>query len=188
MRWSVLISPDEVAIRVSVKSCRQLFQGCSLDYLLNVCKGRCCGFGTVPLLPAEVKMLKAKVDGEGFLINPGKRCTYQLDNGLCSLHDEGLKPISCCLSPFTLNSNDTLVIKNRNRLFSCYQDKWVAVIPAYKAYASSLEIMFGVSGRERITGRLDGREEEDFVVLMDKTAYGNITYLLAAHRRRMRGL
>lgn len=77
---------------------------------------------------------------EGRLVTPAKRCPFQTDANLCGIHFTPDKPFGCIASPFTLNANNTLIVRNRYRLLRCYKD---GTAPAYKAFAASLTLLFG---------------------------------------------
>jgi hypothetical protein len=100
----------------------------------------------------------------GFLQpRPGQRvCPFKArDTFLCRLHDTPDKPFGCIASPFTLNANDTLIIRNRYRLLVCFNDG--ARLPAYVAFRSSLNLIFGDDGAERICAHLESGGGDMFV-------------------------
>ena len=65
---------------------------CNKDFILKVCKGKCCD------------ILKTK-------------CQYKTDNGLCSIYNN--KPLVCDISPFNIIDNN-LVIRWRYYSLPCY--------------------------------------------------------------------
>lgn len=149
-----------VRIKISTKSARELWNGCTVDYITNVCHGRCCTTGKgemhVAVLDDEIPRIEAlggKVVNNMLQPKPGGGCPFQQANGFCSLHASGEKPMTCWLLPFTLNDNDTLIVKNRNRRLACY--KQPPYQPTYKAYKKALDVMFGEQEAARITQRLD---------------------------------
>ena len=181
-----------VKIKISSKSCRELFEGCSLKYILKVCHGRCCsapamelGFAVV-VLQEELAVIQSH---GGVVINnvlqpkPGeKRCPFFSDNGLCNLHESGNKPYGCWLSPFTINKNNTLVIKNRNRMLKCYQDESVAKTPAYIAYRKSLDMMFGEEESAKICQKLDDGSG-DFYADMPRINWEKVVTIRNTHHK-----
>jgi hypothetical protein len=85
---------------------------------------------------------------------PGcKGCSFKTAEHLCSLHFTPDKPFGCIASPFTLNKNNTLIVRNRYRLLPCYKSG--KQIPAYRAFSASLILIFGVEGAKQITDHLD---------------------------------
>ena len=93
---------------------------------------------------------------EGGFLQPkpgGRGCPFKVD-GLCGLHFTPDKPFGCIASPFTLNKNDTLIVRNRYKMLPCYRGP-AAKEPAYKAFASSLELLFGVDEAQIISLLLD---------------------------------
>ena len=92
-----------IEIVISAKSAALKFQGCTPDYVRDVCHGRCCryiGDKTMPggrramsiyTEPDQRKPLRergAKIGSNGILI-PEKDglCTFQSKSGLCTLHE-----------------------------------------------------------------------------------------------------
>ena len=51
-----------------------------------------------------------------------RKCPFKTPEHLCGIHFSGSKPFGCIASPFTLNANDTLIVRNRYRLLKCYND------------------------------------------------------------------
>ncbi len=170
---------DGILVKISTKSARQLFRGCNTDYIKTVCKGRCCeGTNCIsvaihPLEQANIESLGGVVkDG---LLQPDIRglCPFKSDNGLCLLHGTGNKPLGCIASPFTLNKNNTLIIRNRYRLLRCYKG---GSVPAYLAFRTSLEALFP-DNVDTLVNKLDnGSDDIDIImplknyqILMDNT-------------------
>jgi hypothetical protein len=102
-----------------------------------------------------------------------KRCPFKTEEHLCSLHGTKDKPFGCIASPFTLNKNDTLIVRNRYKLLKCYNDG--KKIPAYKAFSDSLVHLFGEDEVERISFYLE-TTKEDFYSPM---SYENYRILIA---------
>lgn len=166
-----------IAVKVSAKSARQRFHGCEPDYIANVCHGACerdstnrTGDGTLIVAhPDEHDRLREL----GAVITPDSRiaarspgtCHFQTATGyLCQLHGTPDKPFGCVASPFTLNKNGTLIIRNRYRLLRCYNDPGgehsergvgAEPLPAYVAFRSSLDLIFGPSESARICEHLN---------------------------------
>jgi DNA modification methylase len=160
--------PYSKSVKISVKSLQQLFQPCEPEYIKNVCHGRCCEGGKGQILvtihESEQKRIK-ELGGEvqdGFLVDSEGcgLCPFKKEH-LCSIHED--KPFGCKASPFTLNKNDTLIIRNRYRLLTCY--KTPDAIPAYKAHRWSLEQIFGVKEVERIINEIEKGAEEVHAVM-----------------------
>jgi hypothetical protein len=72
---------------------------------------------------------------------------------MCGLHGTSDKPFGCIASPFTLNANDTMIVRNRYRALKCFKAE--GAIEAYKAHAGSLRRIFGEEEAARITAHLD---------------------------------
>jgi Fe-S-cluster containining protein len=173
-------------IKVSAKSCRQLFRGCDLGYMVSVCHGRCCGTAkgaTIAVLPDEAARIEGvggKVVG-GFLENsPDGRCPFQQADGLCAQYPH--RPWGCRLSPFTLRGT-TLVIKNRNRLLCCYKAE--PSVEAYRAYRGSLDALFGEAESARIAEHLDAGGG-DLVAEMPDDRFSAASALVAMYREKHR--
>jgi hypothetical protein len=151
----------DVAVRVSAKMARLEFAGCQPDYIRDVCHGRCCESSTAPsgtiisIHPTEVAALEARgariVDG--LLQTPTGRCQFKTPANLCGLHGQPDKPFGCIASPFTLNAQGTLIVRNRYRLLKCFKDG--ARLPAYRAFRASLDLIFGAAEAARICDALD---------------------------------
>jgi len=150
---------DSVSIKISAKSVRQLFKGCTQEYITKVCKGKCCeGSGELSVAISErekngIEELGAEVKGGLIVADKRGKCPFKRPDGLCGLHGTVRKPIGCRASPFTLNKNNTLIVRNRYRLMRCYKG---GTVPAYKAYSESLVALFGSDIAAEITTHLDG--------------------------------
>lgn len=148
-------------IKVSAKMARLRFNGCNRDYIKKVCHGACCRSSTAGMLvtihPSEKEKIKARggVVKNSFL-QPRpteKHCPFQNKDFLCDLHRTPAKPFGCIASPFTLNKNGTLIIRNRYKLLKCYNKG--KRLPAYKAFRSSLVLIFGEEEATRISNHFD---------------------------------
>jgi len=148
-------------VKISAKSARQIFHGCEPEYIATVCKGACCRSSAGPILVTLLPREQQTFVARGYrvadnLLEPGaKRCPFQNGGNLCSLHGSAIpgKPFGCIASPFMLSTKDTLIIRNRYRLLRCYKD---GVLPAYRAFRASLDLLFGEPEAERICALLDG--------------------------------
>jgi hypothetical protein len=127
----------------------------------------------VTIHPSEVR----RVERAGGVVEAGlllprdgeRRCPFQdADSWLCGVHGTAVKPFGCIASPFTLNENDTLIVRNRYRMLPCYKTEDAP--PAYQAFAASLELIFGARLATSISARLD-LSHEDFAVLMPERSY-----------------
>lgn len=151
-----------VAVKVSAASARLPFHGCEPDYIRDVCKAACCRSTTAPggclvtIHPTEeirVRARGADVAG-GFIVPVARRCPFQAtDTNLCELHGTGEKPFGCIASPFTLNANGTLIVRNRYKLLRCYDDG--PRLPAFVAFRASLDLLFGLAEAARICLHLE---------------------------------
>ena len=153
----------EVSVKVSAKSLKLEFVPCSPSFIENVCHGKCCDAPSRPdgcmvtINPEEQHNIESLggvvVNG---LLKPRKDKKggpFKVD-GLCSLHGTKNKPFGCVASPFTLNSNNTLIVRNRYKMLPCYKAS-KGKIPAYKAHKASLELIFGEAEAGRISKHLD---------------------------------
>lgn len=164
-----------VQVKISAKSARLPFHGCEPAFIRNVCHGRCCDAPSRPtgtlitIHPVEQRRIEAlggKVENGLLQPKPGCRvCPFKTADFLCSLHGKPVKPFGCIASPFTLNANDTLIVRNRYKLLPCY--KAGPRIPAYRAFAASLTLLFGQAGGAEVIARLDAGEG-DFTMPMDE--------------------
>jgi len=156
-------APDTVRVKVSAKMARLKFNGCDPDYIRDVCHASCCQSSTHPtgtlitVHPTETAAMEARgatvLDGM-LQPNPGeKKCPFKTGEHLCGLHFTPDKPFGCIASPFTLNKNGTLIVRNRYTKLKCYKDG--NQIPAYKAFRASLDLIFGAEEAARICDHLD---------------------------------
>ena len=156
-------------VKISSAMARHPFHGCELGYIKNVCKGACCKSSTkgaiVHILEKEKsKFSKVGIDENNLLKTKNNKCPYQNEYGLCDTHKD--KPFGCIASPFTLNKNNTLIIRNRYRLLKCYKD---GNVPAYRAFYDSLKIIFGETKANIIKKHLDNGGGDMNVGLDDET-------------------
>jgi len=143
---------DTIPITISSKWLRHRFP-CTKKYIERHCHGRCCqGSGKllISLLPEEETIqrnLGCNVD-EGFLLSGEKVCPHKSNTGLCGLHWLPAKPFGCIASPFTINKNDTLIVRHRYSMFKCHGKGRYA----YKTFSASLNLLFGVPATNRQDG------------------------------------
>lgn len=175
-------------LKISAKSARLLFNGCQLEYMRDVCHGRCCDAPTDPngckviVTPAEAVSYKYEYrvkTVDNMLVGVNGKCPFKMDDHLCMIHNFG-KPLGCTMSPFTVNSNDTIVIKNRNKLMRCY--KAAPAIPAYKAYFNSLVAIVGLSNAIDIRNHLD-KGGGDMTVEIQNLKYDIIKFVTEGRRK-----
>jgi hypothetical protein len=148
-----------VAVKVSAAMLRLPFEGCSPDYIQNVCHGRCCHIkahpqGTVVKVePDQAKALSGRVKIIKLVLQTvDKKCVFHSTLGFCALHGTPDKPRSCIQSPFILTKKDTLIIRNRYRRLICF--KAAPALPAYKAFRPALDLLFGQPEAQRICDHL----------------------------------
>jgi len=154
------------AVRISSASMRQRFNGCDPDYIANVCHASCCRTSAHPSGirvavhisdRAAIEARGAAVDDDGMMVprSGEKRCPFQDgETHLCGLHFTPDKPFSCIASPFSLAPGGrTLIVRNRWRKLKCYEDG--ARLPAYVAFRSSLDLLFGAAQAAAICAHLE---------------------------------
>ena len=157
------IVPDFATVKISAKNARLAFNGCDPDYIRDVCHASCCDSKTsatgtlITIHPSEETAIEKRggvvLDG---LLQPKtgeKKCPFKNEVNLCGLHFTPDKPFGCIASPFTLNDNNTLIVRNRYKLLKCYNDG--PRMPAYKAFRASLDLIFGLDEAERICNELN---------------------------------
>ena len=170
-------------IKISSKWANHLFT-CNVEYITTTCKGRCCRGNNkiiVSLLPEEVIIQEQNgFDTEHGLLKPDpntKICPHQLPNGLCGVHGTELKPFGCIASPFTINKNNTLIIRHRYSRFKCHG----IGEPAYKTFRASLDLIFG-NDTQMICDRLE-QGSGDFTVKISEENYIKLKYLDSLKRK-----
>lgn len=151
-----------ILVRVSAKSCRLRFHGCDPAYIAAVCHGRCCESSAFPagtLIAIAPGAEEAAIRARGGTVVAGllqpradKKCPFKAPTGLCSLHGTPAKPFGCIASPFMLNPNGTLIVRNRYKLFVCYNVG--PRLPAYVAFRGSLDLLFGPAEAARLCAHL----------------------------------
>lgn len=154
---------DGYPVKVSSASARLMFTECGPTCIeQNGCGGNCCDAPSKPdgclvtVHPSEqahIESLGGVVEGGRIKPEPGQKgCPFK-HNGLCSIHTAG-KPFGCVASPFTVNKNGTLVVRNRYKLLPCYKGNG-AKSPAYRVFLTSLVAIFGEDETARIAAHLD---------------------------------
>ncbi len=156
--------PETVTVKISAASANLRFNGCDPEYIRDVCHSSCCNSSTAPngtmitIHPSEEKAITGRggVIAGGLLQphNGARVCPFKTDTHLCGLHFTPDKPFGCIASPFTLNENGTLIVRNRYKMLRCYDDG--PRLPAYVAFRASLDLIFGKPEAERICNHLSG--------------------------------
>ncbi len=158
-------------ISVSAPMLKQLFNPCEPDYIKEVCKGRCCeksdGGVLITIHPVEKDRIEnlGGVVIDGFLQAVNGKCPFKRVDGLCKIHEE--KPFGCKASPFTLNSNSVLIVRNRYRCMGCY--KTADAVPAYIAHRWSLNQIFGECEAQKIAEKIIAGDAEITAKMNTKT-------------------
>lgn len=185
---------ESVLVKISAKMLRLRFNGCEPEYIKNTCHGACCRSPSSPtgvmvtIHPSEISKIATygvKVVDQFIQPRPGaRRCPFQHnETQLCNLHLTGDKPFGCIASPFTLNKTNTLIVRHRYISLKCYNDG--KKIPAYRAFANSLILIFGKEEADRITSKLD-TGAGDFVAEMSPTNHEMLTSNDVAKKRLLK--
>ena len=170
-----------VYIKISVKIMNIKFNKCEPNFIKNICQGRCCVLGKyIAILPKEemgLKKINIAVEN-GILKLKDNICPFFLkDTFLCSLHNTKHKPMSCILSPFRINDNNTLVIKRRNFCFKCFKKESNEKLPSYIVFKNSLIKLFGIENYSEIVKKMENKYQTDFYIKMTKENYKNVLIL-----------
>tara|TARA_R100000049_G_C1925092_1_gene69623 strand:+ start:194 stop:718 length:525 start_codon:yes stop_codon:yes gene_type:complete len=150
---------------------------CSVDYIKNVCHGRCCqGTGRilVSLLPEEQeyhRKMGKKVEKGLLQANIRCVCPYKRVDGLCDIHYIN-KPFGCVVSPFKINSNNTLIMRHRYTKLKCHGTGE----PAYKKFRNSLDLLFDESEGKSICDRIE-ENCTNIHAYIDDEVYNELKYL-----------
>ena len=167
-------------VKVNLLALQQQFHECTPDFIRDVCQARCCRSSTDPTGIAVVvtaseaiklRELGAEVDSETGRVAPVcRRCPFQSsENHLCQLHNTQAKPKGCIISPFTINNNDTLIVRNRYRLLPCFKAEGSK--PVYKAHSKSLIEMFGEENARFLFSKAEEAKERSlFLEIEDSLA------------------
>ena len=185
-----------VEVKISAAMARLPFIECGPACIGQTgCQGNCCkapskpGGCFVTVHPDE----QEKIESAGAVVingliqpAPGRKgCPFQR-NGLCTLHGTDKKPFGCIASPFTLNKNGTLVVRQRYIVLPCGSGPGRKE-PAYRTFRSSLELIFGEKETERITEKLDSGSG-DFKATMTRENYFKLIKNDAIKRQNKREL
>jgi hypothetical protein len=150
------------SVKVSAKMARLRFNGCDPQYIRDVCHASCCESSThksgalIQIHPTERAAIEARggiVHGTALQHTASGRCPFKTNAELCGLHNTPDKPFGCIASPFTLNKHGTLIVRHRYISLKCYDDG--RKLPAYVAFRSSLDRIFGRDEAARIAEHLD---------------------------------
>jgi len=170
----------KIQIKVSAAMARTPFHGCDPDYIRSVCHASCCQSSTSPsgtiitIHPDEEETIRGRGGSiKGGLLETSGRCPFKTDEDLCGLHFTTDKPFGCIASPFTLNDNNTLIVRNRYKLLKCYNQG--ERIPAYRAFRASLDRIFGDEEAGRICDHFDAGGG-DLVSYMPKDSWRKLRY------------
>lgn len=159
---------------------RLKFNPCEPEYIKKVCHGRCCQSSTeksgvlITIHPSE----EYKITARGGVVKNGllqpktgcKVCPFKNKEHLCSLHFTEDKPFGCIASPFTLTTKNTLIVRNRYRMLICFKQKNANMVPAYRNFKASLDLLFGKKESERIVKHFDNGGG-DLVAYMNRKHY-----------------
>jgi Fe-S-cluster containining protein len=147
------MSDATVPVRVNIAAMRQMFRPCDPDFIRDVCHAKCCRSTTDPtgiavtVTSAEAVRLRkrgAVIDDATGRIEPVDRhCPFEAQDGshLCTIHADGEEPLGCVISPFTVNANGTLIVRNRYRMLPCFKAPGAQFVAV--AHRRSLEYVFG---------------------------------------------
>ena len=172
---------DKVKVKVSAKSLMLDFVPCSPGFINNVCKGKCCDAPSrtdgclVTIHHDETNNIENRggviVDGLLKPLRGKKGCPFKKSN-LCSLHETKDKPFGCIASPFTLNKNNTLIVRNRYKMLPCYKAT-EGKLPAYEAHNASLNLIFGKDESKKIVSHLN-KGLGDIEAMMPLSSYNKL--------------
>ncbi len=157
---------DFMSVKVSAKTLNLQFHECTIDFINNVCHGNCCKSSTNPngtlitIHPSEVNKIQSLgATVLNNLLQPvNKHCPFQNECGTCALHNTSNKPFGCIASPFTLNKNNTLIIRNRYKMLSCYRQNQNGK-PAYIIFGASLNLIFGEEETKEIINKINNGDD-----------------------------
>lgn len=169
---------DTTAVKVSAKMMRLEFNGCEPDYIRDVCHAKCCDAPSRPtgMLVTIHPTEQMKIEDRGASVVKGllqpslgtRGCPFKSLDHLCTLHFTDDKPFGCIASPFTLTPRRTLIVRNRYKLLPCYKDGKRR--PAYEAFRTSLDLLFGHDEASRICFHLE-KGGGDLIADMLSTAF-----------------
>ena len=166
-------------VQISEKSARLTFHDCTIGYILNVCQGRCCYCGSGKnkhtTVYAEPFQRDAIIKAGGKFTDMGVlettkdgTCPFHSPIGICELHQKGLKPRSCSISPWKLTKLNKITLRYRYPALRCY--KHLPQKPAYKVFKAGLITMFGQELADKIEEHFDNNKG-NFLVNMPDDIY-----------------
>ncbi len=171
-----------IPIKVSAKMARLKFIECGPKCIATGCVGKCCD---APTHPDGCRVSVSENEGQhlaaagakivdGFIKpKPGhKGCPFKTEGHLCSLHGTPLKPFGCIVSPYALNKNNTLIIRNRYKLLPCYDPINGAM--SYSVFRTSLLTVFGTQQTNSLTKHLDAGGG-DLILGVDDATYDKLS-------------
>jgi len=159
-----LHSEKKIIVKISAKCMLSLFHCCEREYIQTICHGACCRASSKKVLISvsdkeALELASEKVMIKNNLIITDSKdgfCWFQNKKTfLCSLHETNRKPLGCVASPFTLNINNTLIIRHRYFCMKCHVDKTSDRKEAYKIHRESLNALFGISETQNIIEKLE---------------------------------
>ena len=168
-----LFDIENSKITISSAFARQRFY-CSMEYCSGVCHGGCCRGPSVVLLTNDdivnLKSFDSSLSITGKVLKvTGKMCPLAFPNGLCMLHDNGLKPFVCATMPFCLNSSNKLILDNGFMKRACRVRAGVeGGLPAYKSFKRALTLIFGEVNVELLTKHFDNGGGDITLPVSDK--------------------
>jgi DNA modification methylase len=167
-------------IKISPAYLKRMFHPCTENFIKNICFAKCCESSDknkgviVPIyLTEQEKIIKLGGGIVDNLLTPNEnnKCPFKRNDNLCSLHDNNNKPFGCIISPFTINNNDTLIVRNRYRLLKCYKVK-EGKLPIYETHKQSLQFLFGNVQTDKIIKYIkDGIYDHDLYCEIDHEKY-----------------
>ena len=181
-----LLNQGMRSVKVSSLNARLKFIECGPTCIATGCTAKCCDAPTHPdgmrvfVDDTEAKALRrrgATVTDNFIRPAPGTRgCPFKDSGHLCSLHFTPDKPFGCVVSPFALNANGTLIVRNRYKLLPCYDP--VNGQPAYRVFQTSLVAIFGEESTSSLCKHLDNGGG-DIILGIDPNVHARL-----AHREK----
>lgn len=163
-------------MKVSARSCRLKFIQCGPDCIAKGCTAKCCDAPTSPTgirvyaSPAEARQLTRhgiKTVRGMIQPKPGCRvCPAKTEAHLCGLWQQPARPFGCIASPFMLNKNGTLVVRNRYKLLPCYDKERGK--PAYVTFCGSLFAIFGQVKTWALVNHLEQGGDDIYLSMDDR--------------------
>lgn len=183
-------------IKVSAPMLRLRFIECGPTCIARGCTAKCCDAPSRPTgmhvhvgeyERAGLEGYGAVIDGAGFLqpVPDCRGCPFKTAEYLCGLHNTGVKPFGCIVSPFMLSARDVLIVRNRYKLLPCY-DKYHGDY-AYRVFRASLVEMFGWDVTDELMVHLDTGAEDGGQWQMDERVYNQLKGREHAHQEHKEG-